>query len=332
MIRASPSSPGRGRGGRGTRGDLRHRQGPLRRGRERCAGLAHRTPTTRSTPPTARTARERSPSPTSRPAATFSSPILPALPCAARRSRWSSRPCPWRSCSSPRGMSEEVTVTAHPGRVESVDAVSQPVNVVEPEEIGLRAKAVMAAGRQRRGGRPPPAHEPDDGGHLRARPDRQQGQRLRRRPALLDRRRSAAASTRSSTSIDPASLEAVEVLRGPEQRPVRQRRHRRQRPVPHAHAAPVRGGREIRGTYSTSLRQRRRRASASHLDHHVCRARASRCWARSPAGASNTLRAGGGDGLPQRAPALLRRRSRSSCSTAAACPTPPSPSTAGCSR
>ena len=41
-------------------------------------------------------------------------------------------------------VSEEVTVTANPGRVEGVDAVSQPVNVVGREEIGARTKAVVA--------------------------------------------------------------------------------------------------------------------------------------------------------------------------------------------
>ena len=44
------------------------------------------------------------------------------------------------------------------------------------------------AGARRGGRRPSSADEPDDGGHLRARADRQQGQHLRRRRALFERR------------------------------------------------------------------------------------------------------------------------------------------------
>jgi outer membrane receptor protein involved in Fe transport len=42
------------------------------------------------------------------------------------------------------GVSEEVTVTADPGLVAGVDTVSQPVNVIDEEELALRAKAVVA--------------------------------------------------------------------------------------------------------------------------------------------------------------------------------------------
>jgi outer membrane cobalamin receptor len=44
----------------------------------------------------------------------------------------------------PPQLSEEVTVTANPGRVEGVDAVSQSVNVVGLDEIDARTKAVLA--------------------------------------------------------------------------------------------------------------------------------------------------------------------------------------------
>ena len=88
----------------------------------------------------------------------------------------------------PASVSEEITVTANPGSAEGIGAVPQQVNVIDEDEIALRAKTVVAQVGERRGGPPPAAHQPDHGRHLRARPHRQQGQRLRRRRALLDRR------------------------------------------------------------------------------------------------------------------------------------------------
>lgn len=44
----------------------------------------------------------------------------------------------------PRPLTEQVTITANPGVVDSVDAVSQQVNVIGERQIGERAKAVTA--------------------------------------------------------------------------------------------------------------------------------------------------------------------------------------------
>ena len=101
--------------------------------------------------------------------------------------------------------------------------------------------------------------------------------------------------------IDPSALEAVEVLRGPEQRPVRQRRDRRQRPVPHPHApASRRRGDELHGTYSVGGGQRRR-GLRRQPDHDVRRRRARRSCGTLAGRRVNTLRAGRGHRLAQRA-------------------------------
>ena len=44
----------------------------------------------------------------------------------------------------PAPLSEQVTVTANPGRVEALDSVAQPVNVIGSEDLALRAKSVIA--------------------------------------------------------------------------------------------------------------------------------------------------------------------------------------------
>ena len=105
----------------------------------------------------------------------------------------------------------------------------QPGNDWRARQDGRRA------GGGGRAGRLAAAHQPDDGRHLRARADRQQGQRLRRRRALFERR----AARRRQHVPRPHRSGSDREHRGPPrpvERAVRQRRARRQRPVPHAAA------------------------------------------------------------------------------------------------
>jgi hemoglobin/transferrin/lactoferrin receptor protein len=114
----------------------------------------------------------------------------------------------------PPQLSEEVTVTANPGRVEGVDGVSQSVNVVNSDEIGARAKSVVAQ----------VANE-EVGVHLQRTSPTMAGIFVRgltgnKVSVFIDGQRYSTASARGGVNtfldlIDPATLEAVEVLRGP---------------------------------------------------------------------------------------------------------------------
>ena len=148
---------------------------------------------------------------------------------------------------------EDVSVTASVDRAEPTTRLTQPVNVIDSNEIQLRAKSVGHAGGER-GGRPArAAHEPGDGRHLRPRPDRQQGQRLRRRRPLLD----GGAARRRQHLHGPHRSRAPRLGRSAarsEQRAVRQRRARRQPAVPLARAVDWPPGRRP-GAAACSRRQ-----------------------------------------------------------------------------
>jgi outer membrane receptor protein involved in Fe transport len=114
----------------------------------------------------------------------------------------------------PSPLTEEVTVTANPGHVESVDAVSQPVNVIGPEAIALRGKSVLAQ----------VANE-EVGIHLqRTSPTISaifvRGLTGNKVSVFLDGQRYSTGAMRGGINtffnlVDPTSLEAVEVIRGP---------------------------------------------------------------------------------------------------------------------
>ena len=113
-------------------------------------------------------------------------------------------------------------------------------------------------GARRGGRRAPSADEPDDGRHLRARVDRQQGQHLRRRRALFERR--AARRRQHLPRSHRAGMARDD--RGPPrsvERAVRERRARGQRAVSHARARARRGGRARVARFAG--RRRRHRAS-----------------------------------------------------------------------
>lgn len=114
----------------------------------------------------------------------------------------------------PPALSEEVTVTANPGRVEGVDAVSQSVNVVGLDEIDARTKAVLAQ-----------VASEEVGIHLQRTSPTIAGVYVRgltgnKVSVFVDGQRYSTASARGGIStffdlVDPATLETVEVLRGP---------------------------------------------------------------------------------------------------------------------
>ena len=111
-------------------------------------------------------------------------------------------------------ISEEVTVTANLGLVESVDAVSQPVNVIPAEEIALRAKSVLAQ-----------AASGEAGIHLqRTSPTIAaifvRGLTGAKVSVFVDGQRYSTGAMRGGINtffnlVDPESVETVEVLRGP---------------------------------------------------------------------------------------------------------------------
>ena len=111
-------------------------------------------------------------------------------------------------------LSEDVTVTAEGGRAEIREPLS-PGRQRDPARGDRRAHADRRrAGGGGGGGRAPAAHEPDDGGDLRARPDREQGQRVRRRRALLDGAQRGGVNTFLDL-IEPTGSRRIEILRGP---------------------------------------------------------------------------------------------------------------------
>jgi len=114
----------------------------------------------------------------------------------------------------PPRLSEEVTVTANPGRVEGVDAVSQSVNVISLDEIGARAKAVVAQ-----------VANGEVGVHLQRTSPTIAGIFVRgltgnKVSVFVDGQRYSTGAMRGGINtfldlVDPETLESVEVLRGP---------------------------------------------------------------------------------------------------------------------
>jgi outer membrane receptor protein involved in Fe transport len=114
----------------------------------------------------------------------------------------------------PAARSEEVTVTAEPGLVSGVDAVSPPVNVIGEEDLALRAKSVVA---QLANG--------EVGLHLQRTSPTIAGVFVRgltgnKVSVFVDGQRYSTGAMRGgiNTFLDllgPSSLEGVEVLRGP---------------------------------------------------------------------------------------------------------------------
>ena len=84
-------------------------------------------------------------------------------------------------------LEEEVTVTAAPGEVIETRHAAQAVNLVSVDEIAQRANTALAQAVNEEVG-VNLQRKSDDGGRVRARADWQQGQRLRRRRALLEQR------------------------------------------------------------------------------------------------------------------------------------------------
>jgi outer membrane receptor protein involved in Fe transport len=114
----------------------------------------------------------------------------------------------------PPRRNEEVTVTANPGRVDSVDAASQPVNVIDAGEISGRAKVVVAQ-----------VANGEVGIHLQRTSPTIAGIFVRgltgnKVGVFVDGQRYSTAAMRGGINtfldlVDPTTLEAVEVLRGP---------------------------------------------------------------------------------------------------------------------
>jgi outer membrane receptor protein involved in Fe transport len=114
----------------------------------------------------------------------------------------------------PGSLSEEVTVTATPGRVDATDEVSQPVNIIGREDIAERASAVVAQ----------VANE-EVGLHLQRTSPTMAGIFVRgltgnKVNVFVDGVRYSTSAQRGGVNtfldlIDPSSLEGVEVLRGP---------------------------------------------------------------------------------------------------------------------
>jgi hemoglobin/transferrin/lactoferrin receptor protein len=109
---------------------------------------------------------------------------------------------------------EEVTVSAHSGRVESADAVSQPVNVIDGDEIASRARAVVAQIANEEPGLHLQRTSPTIAGIF------VRGLTGNKVNVFVDGQRYSTASARGGVNtfldlIDPGVLETVEVLRGP---------------------------------------------------------------------------------------------------------------------
>jgi hemoglobin/transferrin/lactoferrin receptor protein len=114
----------------------------------------------------------------------------------------------------PASVSEEITVTANPGSAEGIGAVSQQVNVIDRDDITLRAKQVIAQ-----------VGNEEAGIHLqRTSPTMAaifvRGLTGAKVSVFVDGQRYSTAAARGGVStffdlVDPSVLDGVEVLRGP---------------------------------------------------------------------------------------------------------------------
>ena len=203
------------------------------------------------------------------------------------------------------GVRETVTVTSDARRRPGLRH-SRPTRL---RHLQRTTRSTRAHGgrrsRQRRSRRAPAAHEPEHGRHLRARSDRQQGQRLRRRRALLERR---AARRRQHVPQPDRSVghRRHRSRARPQQRRVRQRCARRHGAVPDEDAV-ARGKRHegrrrvlARRDDDVSGRRRQRRALVGHADLRAVRRR-RRTQGRRAAARRRHRFARGGDALPRRA-------------------------------
>jgi hemoglobin/transferrin/lactoferrin receptor protein len=114
----------------------------------------------------------------------------------------------------PAALREEVTVTADPGLVTDVDRVSQPVNVIDEDEIALRTKAVVAQVASGEVGLFLQRTSPTMAGIF------VRGLTGNKVSVFVDGHRYSTGSARGGVNtfldlIGPGNLEAVEVLRGP---------------------------------------------------------------------------------------------------------------------
>ena len=114
----------------------------------------------------------------------------------------------------PAPLTEEVTVTAQPGLVTAVDAVSQPVNVIDEEDIARRAQAVVAQVANGEVGLHLQRTSPTIAGIF------VRGLTGNKVSVFVDGQRYSTGAMRGgiNTFLDllgPSNLEAVEVLRGP---------------------------------------------------------------------------------------------------------------------
>jgi outer membrane receptor protein involved in Fe transport len=114
----------------------------------------------------------------------------------------------------PAALREEVTVTAEPGRVTAVDAVSQPVNVIGEEDLATRTKAVVAQIANGEVGLHLQRTSPTIAGIF------VRGLTGNKVSVFVDGQRYSTGAMRGGINtfldlVGPASLEGVEVLRGP---------------------------------------------------------------------------------------------------------------------
>jgi outer membrane receptor protein involved in Fe transport len=114
----------------------------------------------------------------------------------------------------PGPVSEKVTVTANPGVVESVETISQPVNVISPDQIDMRAKAVIAQAANEEVGVQLQRTSPTIGGVF------IRGLTGNKVNVFIDGVRYSTSAMRGGINsfldlIEPSSLQALEILRGP---------------------------------------------------------------------------------------------------------------------
>jgi outer membrane receptor protein involved in Fe transport len=155
----------------------------------------------------------------------------------------------------PSSFREEVTVTANPGRVESVEAVSQPVTVIGPEEIALRGKSVLAEVAAEEVGIHMQRTSPTIAGIF------VRGLTGNKVSVFLDGHRYSTGSMRGGINtffdlVDPTSLQAVEVLRGPSSAQYGSDAIGGSVQLLTRTPALSAGGREVHGNYSTSFHSR----------------------------------------------------------------------------
>ncbi|HXG64333.1 MAG TPA: TonB-dependent receptor, partial [Blastocatellia bacterium] len=115
---------------------------------------------------------------------------------------------------TPRPVSELVTVTANPGTVESVETISQQVNVIAERELDERAKVVVAQVANEEPGLALQRTSPTISGIT------VRGLTGNRVNIFVDGIRFSTSAQRGGIStflnlIDPTNLQAIEVLRGP---------------------------------------------------------------------------------------------------------------------